>query len=60
MNSLKLSGRILDCLECNSNRQEQDTTIYNEMSQIDSHIIRAVIVSLCEKIEELRKENGGK
>lgn len=60
MNSAKLSERILDCLECNSGKEEQETTLYNEISQIDSHIIRAIIVNLCEKIEEMKKENGGK
>lgn len=58
MNSAKLSQRILDCLERNSDREEQEATLYNEISQIDSHIIRAIIVNLCEEIEELKKENG--
>lgn len=60
MNSAKLSERILDCLDCNVEREKQEIILYNEISQIDSHIIRAVIVNLCEKIEELKKENGGK
>lgn len=55
MNSLKLSERILDCLECNNDRKKQETIIYNELSQINNHVIRTVIVNLCEKIEELKK-----
>lgn len=52
MNSSELSGRILDCLECNDNRKKQETAIYNELSQIDSHVIRAVIGNLCEKLKK--------
>lgn len=58
MNSTKLSDRILDCLECNEDREEQEATLYNEISQIDSNIIRAVIVNLCEKIETLKNEKS--
>lgn len=60
MNSVKLSKRILDCLNCDDKREECEIAIYNELSQIDSPVIRGVIVNLCERIEELRKENGGK
>lgn len=57
MNSVKLSERILDCLECNKDREEQGATLYNEISKIDSHIIRAVIVNLCERIEALKRRS---
>lgn len=58
MNSAKLSERILDCLECNKDKEEQEVTLYNEISQIDSHIIRGVIVNLCERIEALKREKS--
>lgn len=60
MNSSKLSKRILDCLECKDESGKEEIAIYNELSQVNSYIIRAVIVRLCEKIEQLKKENGGR
>lgn len=58
MNSAKLSKRILDCLEYNKDREEQEAILYNEISQVDSHIIRGIIVNLYEKIEVLKKEKS--
>ena len=58
MNSLELAKRIIDCIsdgyDDEENREESEIELYNELSQIDSDsIIKNVMVSLCERIEEL-------
>lgn len=58
MNSSELANRICDCLldRCNDEeyREETETELYNELSQLSSNsFIKAALVKLCERIEEL-------
>lgn len=58
MNSSELARRIVDCLsdgyDDEENREETETELYNELSQLKGDsIIKAAILRLCETIEEL-------
>ena len=58
MNSVELAKRICDCLsdgyDDEENREETETALYNELSQIpDDSFIKAALLKLCERVEEL-------
>lgn len=57
MNSAELAKRIFDCLSDGHDdeeyREETETKLYNELSQISNGSIKAAFVKLCERIEEL-------
>lgn len=60
MNSADLSKRIFDCLsdgyDDEENREETETALYNELSQIpDDSFIKAALLRLCERVEELEE-----
>jgi len=62
MNSSSLSGRILDvlkvCVDNEERREKEEIALFNELSQIDSPVVRGAIVRLCEKIEELEVDHN--
>lgn len=58
MNSLELARKVVDCLSdgCDDeeNREEAETALYNELSQLDGNsVVKAALLRLCETIEEL-------
>lgn len=58
MNSAELAKRIVDCIsdgyDDEEYREETETELYNELSQIDSNsYIKSVLLKLCKRIEEL-------
>lgn len=58
MNSAELAKRIVDCLsdgyDDEENREEAETALYNELSQLDGNsTIKVAMLKLCETIEEL-------
>ena len=58
MNSLELARKIIDCLsdgyDDEENRDEAETELYNELSQLNGNsTIKAALLKLCEAIEEL-------
>lgn len=58
MNSSELVKRIFDCIsdgyDDEEHREETETILYNELSQIDNNsIIKNAFVALCERIEDL-------
>lgn len=58
ISSSNLSTNIIDCLsdgyDDEENREEEETMIFNEVSQLSGDsIIRVVLQRLCERIEEL-------
>ena len=58
MNSLELARRVVDCLsdgyDDEENREEVETELYNELSQLNGNsTIKVVLLRLCETIEEL-------
>lgn len=58
MNSSELARRIVDCLsdgyDDEENREEAETELYNELSQLKGDsIVKAAMLRLCEAIEEL-------
>lgn len=58
INSAELAKRIIDCIsdgyDDEENREEAETKLYNELSQIDndSHV-KIALLKLCETVEEL-------
>ena len=64
MNSAELAKRIVDCIsdgyDDEEYREETETELYNELSQIDSNsYIKSVLLKLCKRIEELEMQKGG-
>lgn len=58
MNSSELARRIVDCLsdgyDDEENREEAETELYNELSQLKGDsIVKVAMLRLCEAIEEL-------
>lgn len=58
MNSLELARKVVDCLsdgyDDEENREEAETALYNELSQLDENsVVKAALLRLCETIEEL-------
>lgn len=58
MNNEKLAEMICDCLsdgyDDEEYREETETTLYNELSQIsDDSFIKAALVRLCRRVEDL-------
>ena len=58
MNSLELARKVVDCLsdgyDDEENREEAETALYNELSQLDGiRVVKAALLRLCETIEEL-------
>lgn len=58
MNSAELARKIIDCLsdgyDDEENREETETDLYNELSQISNEsFIKAALLRLCERVEEL-------
>ena len=58
MNSLELARKVVDCLsdgyDDEENREEAETALYNELSQLDGNsVVKAALLRLCEIIEEL-------
>ena len=58
INSAELAKRIIDCISDGYDdeeiREETETKLYNELSQIDNdNPIKAALNKLCETIEEL-------
>lgn len=58
MNSLELARKVVDCLsdgyDDEENREEAETSLYNELSQLDGNsVVKAALLKLCETIEEL-------
>lgn len=61
INSYELAKRICDCLsdgyDDEEYRDETETTLYNELSQIpDDSFIKAALLRLCERVEEMEKK----
>ena len=60
MNSFELTKRICDCLsdgyDDEENREETETALYNELSQIGGdNFIKVALLRLCERVEELEE-----
>ena len=60
INSVELAKRICDCLsdgyDDEENRDETEIALYNELSQVSNDsFIKAALLRLCEKIEELEE-----
>lgn len=60
MNSFELTKRICDCLsdgyDDEENREETETALYNELSQIGGDsFIKVALLRLCERVEELEE-----
>ena len=58
MNSSELARKIFDCLSDGYDdeefREETETALYNELSQISNDsFIKAALLRLCERVEEL-------
>ena len=58
MNSIELARKIIDCIsdgyDDEENREEVETALYNELSQLDGNsVVKAALLRLCETIEEL-------
>lgn len=58
MNNAELAKKICDCLsdgyDDEEYREETETALYNELSQIGNNsFIKAVLIKLCECVEEL-------
>lgn len=58
INSAELAKRIIDCISDGYDdeeiREETETKLYNELSQIDNdNPIKAALIKLCEAVEEL-------
>lgn len=58
MNSSELARKIIDCFsdgyDDEENREEAETELYNELSQLNGNsAIKAALLKLCETIEEL-------
>jgi hypothetical protein len=58
MNSSELARKIIDCLsdgyDDEENREEAETELYNELSQLNENsVVKAALLKLCETIEEL-------
>lgn len=58
MNSSELAKKICDCLSDGYNdeeyREETETELYNELSQLSSNsFVKATLIKLCARIEEL-------
>lgn len=58
MNSSELTRKIIDCLsdgyDDEENREEAETELYNELSQLNENsTIKTALLKLCEAIEEL-------
>lgn len=58
MNSSKLARKIIECLsdgyDDEENREEAETELYNELSQLNGNsTIKTALLKLCETIEEL-------
>ena len=61
MNSAELARRICDCLSDGDDdeefREETETALYNELSQISNDsFIKVALLRLCERVEELESE----
>ena len=59
MNSAELAKRIFDCLSDGYDeeyREQTETELYNELSQISDGSIKVAFVRLCERIEELEAQ----
>ena len=61
MNSYELSKRICVCLsdeyDDEGYREETETTLYNELSQINNDsFVKVVFERLCERVEELERD----
>lgn len=61
MNSAELSKRICNCLsdgyDDEGSREETETVLYNELSQISNDsFIKVALLRLCERVEELEGE----
>ena len=60
MNSFELTKRICGCLsdgyDDEENREETETALYNELSQIGGDsFIKVALLRLCERVEELEE-----
>lgn len=58
MNSSELARRVVECLsdgyDDEENREEAETELYNELSQLNENsVVKAALLKLCEIIEEL-------
>ena len=56
MNSLELARKVVDCLsdgyDDEENREEAETALYNELSQLDGNsVVKAALLRLCELTE---------
>lgn len=61
MNSFELAKKICDCLsdgyDDEESREETETALYNELSQISNDsFVKAAFERLCERVEELEGE----
>ena len=61
MNSSELTRKIFDCLSDGYDDEEfgeeTETVLYNELSQISNDsFIKAALLRLCERVEELESE----
>ena len=65
MNSSELARKIIDCLsdgyDDEENREEAETELYNELSQLNGNsAVKVALLRLCGTIEELTEWTGGK
>lgn len=61
INSAELAKRIVDCIsdgyDDEENREETETKLYNELSQLNNdNLIKAALIRLCETIEEYQED----
>lgn len=61
MNSSELAKRICDCLsdgyDDEESREETETALYNELSQISNDsFAKVAMLRLCERVEELESD----
>ena len=59
MNSAELAKRIYDCLsdgyDDEEYRDDAETELYNELSQIGNDSVKVALLRLCERIEDLEE-----
>lgn len=61
MNGIELARRICDCLsdgyDDEESREETETALYNELSQISNDsFAKVALLRLCERVEELESD----
>lgn len=62
INSYEISKKVIDCMSDRYNdekdREEAETVLYNELSQVSNNsFVKVALIRLCERIEELEQVN---